>query len=120
VFNNFFKNKKVFITGSTGFKGSWLSLWLLEMGADVKGYSLPAPTNPSLFEKAKIADHLNTAIADVRDQQRFISEMKDFRPDIVIHVAAQPLVRLSYKEPYSTYEINVMGTVNLFKNVKKL
>ncbi len=119
MFDNFYKNKRIFITGSTGFKGSWLSLWLLELGADVKGYSLPAPTNPSLFEKAKLSSHVNTVIADVRDQDRFISEMSEFQPEIVIHLAAQPLVRLSYREPYSTYEINVMGTVNLFEAVRK-
>jgi CDP-glucose 4,6-dehydratase len=115
----FWKNKKVFITGHTGFKGGWLSLWLSQLGAQVKGYSLAAPTNPSLFDVAKIASHIDSEIGDIRDMDKLASSMKNFNPDIVIHMAAQPLVRLSYAEPVETYSTNVMGTVSVFEAARK-
>ena len=115
----FWKNKKVFITGHTGFKGSWMSLWLQELGAQVKGYSLAPPTSPSLFEKASVADGMESQIADVRDYKSLKKSIFDFSPEIVIHLAAQPLVRLSYKDPIDTYSTNVMGTVNLLQAVRE-
>lgn len=112
---NFWKSKKVFITGHTGFKGSWLSLWLQTMGANVKGYSLAPPTNPSLFQEAHVADNMESTIGDIRDLRVLKKSMTSFNPDILIHMAAQPLVRLSYNDPVDTYSTNVMGTVNVLE-----
>ena len=114
----FWKGKKVFLTGHTGFKGSWLCLWLHVLGAKVTGYSLKPPTNPSLYELANIDDLVDSAIADVRDGERLSEAMQAASPEIVIHMAAQPLVRDSYKIPAETYSINVMGTVNLLEAVR--
>lgn len=115
---DFFAGKKVFVTGHTGFKGAWLSLWLHSLGAEVTGYALEPPTNPSLFEVAGVGELLNSVIADVRDLERLKSELLAASPDIVIHMAAQPLVRDSYKIPVETYAINVMGTVHLLEAVR--
>ena len=106
---DFWKNKRVFMTGHTGFKGGWLALWLEEMGADVRGYSLPAPTQPSLFEEAKVRQGLLSEEGDIRDFFHLREAIADFKPEIVFHMAAQPLVRLSYDEPIETYSTNVMG-----------
>lgn len=114
----FWKGKKIFLTGHTGFKGSWLSLWLYSLGADVTGYALAPPTVPSLFELCGIDQLVKSVIADVRDSERLKSEMVNASPDIVIHMAAQPLVRDSYKIPVETYAINVMGTVHLLEAVR--
>jgi CDP-glucose 4,6-dehydratase len=111
----FWKNKKVFLTGHTGFKGSWLSLWLIHMGAIVKGFALAPLTSPSLFYEAGINDLVDSEIGDIRALARISQSMKEFNPDILIHMAAQPLVRLSYKEPVETYATNVMGTVNVLE-----
>lgn len=111
----FWKNKKVFLTGHTGFKGSWLSLWLQSMGAIVKGYSLAPPTNPSLFLEADVAKNMESEIGDIRDLEQLKESMLGFNPDILIHMAAQPLVRLSYIEPIDTYTTNVIGTVNVLE-----
>lgn len=111
----FWKNKRVFLTGHTGFKGSWMSLWLSRMGARVCGYALPPPTKPSLFAEARVASHLKSVIADVRDLPRLKRELRAFKPDIVIHMAAQPIVRQSYADPVTTYETNVLGTVNVLE-----
>lgn len=116
----FWAGKRVFVTGHTGFKGSWLSLWLQEMGALVKGYSLPAPTTPSLFEEAKVWEGLSSEEGDIRDFTHLRQVMNDFKPEIVFHMAAQPLVRLSYDEPMETYSTNVMGTVYLLEAVKQV
>ncbi|MDQ7001738.1 MAG: CDP-glucose 4,6-dehydratase, partial [Ghiorsea sp.] len=113
--NTFFKGKKVFLTGHTGFKGSWLSLWLQSMGAEVKGYALAPATTPSLFEVANVANNIESDIGDIRNLEQLRSSMVSFNPDVLIHMAAQPLVRLSYKEPVETYETNVMGTVNVLE-----
>lgn len=115
----FWKNKKVFITGHTGFKGSWLCLWLNALGAEVTGYALNPPTDPNLFELCGIDKLVKSLIADVRDTDKLQKEMIAARPEIVIHMAAQPLVRDSYKIPIETYSINVMGTVNLLEAVRK-
>ncbi len=114
----FYKNKKVFLTGHTGFKGTYLSRILLQAGAVVKGYSLDAPTNPSIFDMTKTANEMESVISDVRDGETLTKEMQIFRPDIVFHLAAQPLVRLSYREPVLTYSTNVMGTVNILEAVR--
>jgi CDP-glucose 4,6-dehydratase len=111
----FWRNKKVFLTGHTGFKGSWISLWLHELGAIVKGYSLEPPTNPSLYEIAQIKELIVSEIGDIRDFASLKKCMVEFNPDILIHLAAQPLVRLSYASPLDTYETNVMGTANVLE-----
>jgi len=115
----FWKDKKVFITGHTGFKGSWLCLWLHKLGAKVTGYALNPPTTPSLFELCDISELVNSVIADIREKDKLAQAMLAASPEIVIHMAAQPLVRESYKNPVETYEVNVMGTVNLFEAVRR-
>jgi CDP-glucose 4,6-dehydratase len=114
----FWKNKRVFLTGHTGFKGAWLSVWLHSLGAQVTGYALNPPTTPSLFELAKVDSLVDSIIGDIRDSELLIDSMTNADPEIVIHMAAQPLVIESYKNPVETYETNVMGTVNLFEAVK--
>jgi CDP-glucose 4,6-dehydratase len=115
----FWQNKRVFLTGHTGFKGSWLCLWLSGMGAHVTGYALDPPTSPSLFELARVSELVESRIADVRDAVCLARAMVEAEPDIVIHMAAQPLVRDSYKIPVETYAINVMGTVHLLEAVRQ-
>lgn len=112
---NFWKDKKVIITGHTGFKGSWLSLWLNKLGANVIGYSLKPPTKPNLFEICKLEEQMTSIIGDIRDYKTLKNIFKKYKPQIVFHMAAQSLVRYSYKEPIETYETNVMGTVNLLE-----
>lgn len=114
----FWKGKKVFLTGHTGFKGSWLSLWLHKLGAEVYGYALEPPTDPNMFEACGVANLVTSTIADVRDGERLKATLNAAAPEIVIHMAAQPLVRDSYKIPVETYAINVMGTVNLLEAVR--
>lgn len=115
----FWENKKVFLTGHTGFKGSWLCLWLSGMGAHVTGYALAPPTKPSLFELAGVGELVESRIADVRDAACLARAMAEAGPDVVIHMAAQPLVRDSYKIPVETYATNVMGTVHLLEAVRQ-
>jgi len=112
---NFWKGKRVFLTGHTGFKGSWLSLWLFSLDVEVRGYSLNPPTAPSLFNEAKIDSIIDSKIGDIRDQDALHENMIKFNPDIVIHMAAQSLVRYSYDEPVETYEVNVIGTVKVLE-----
>jgi CDP-glucose 4,6-dehydratase len=116
---SFWSDKKVFITGHTGFKGSWLSLWLQQLGADVTGYALHPPTKPSLFEAAKVTEGMISIIGDIRDDIKLINAVRKSSPDVVFHMAAQPLVRRSYKNPVETYSTNVMGTVNLLEAVRQ-
>jgi CDP-glucose 4,6-dehydratase len=111
----FWQGKRVFITGHTGFKGSWLSLWLHSLGVQVKGYALNPPTSPSLFNEAKIDLIIESQINDIRDQDALYESMMAFNPDILIHMAAQPLVRYSYDAPIETYEVNVIGTAKVLE-----
>lgn len=116
----FWNGKRVFLTGHTGFKGSWMSLWLASMGAKVCGYALPPNTQPNLFEVAEVAAVLEeNHFADICDREQLTAAMVAFRPDIVIHMAAQALVRYSYAEPVETYATNVMGTVHVLDAVRR-
>lgn len=115
LFNNIFENRKVLITGHTGFKGSWLCLLLNQLEADVYGYALVPPTTPSLFNEAKIKELVTSFTGDVRDLEYLTKVMQQVQPEIVIHMAAQPLVRDSYKIPVETYATNVMGTVHVLE-----
>lgn len=115
---SFWKGKRVLLTGHTGFKGSWLSLWLQSMGAQVVGYALNPPTDPCLFETAEVAKGMTSIIGDIRDLEHLSRLFAEHQPEIVIHMAAQPLVRYSYIEPVETYSTNVMGTVNLLEAVR--
>lgn len=115
----FWQGKNVLITGHTGFKGSWLCLWLSQLGANVTGYALKPPTTPSLYEIAKVESLVHTVEGDVRDLEKLKKTLQAARPEIVIHMAAQPLVRDSYKIPVETYETNVMGTVHLLEAVRR-
>ena len=118
-FNNFFKNKTVLVTGHTGFKGSWLSIWLNEMGAKVIGYSLEPPYENSLFEEAKLKDKIIDIKGDVRDLKKLERTFKEYKPEIVFHLAAQAIVRVSYNIPQETVETNVMGTTNILECIRK-
>ena len=115
-----YRGKKVLITGHTGFKGAWLAEWLLLLGADVHGYSLPPPTQPSLFEQLGLAARLKHRLADVRDAESVRAAVLEWQPDFIFHLAAQPLVRLSYREPVETYSTNVMGTINVLEAARQL
>lgn len=114
----FWDGKRVFLTGHTGFKGSWLSLWLNAMGSTVKGYALEPSSSPALFNQAKIPELIESQFGDIRNLESISKSIKAFNPDILIHMAAQPLVRLSYKKPVETYATNVMGTVNVLEAAK--
>jgi CDP-glucose 4,6-dehydratase len=116
---SFWKGKRVFLTGHTGFKGSWLSLWLQNMGAIVKGYSLDVNSKPALFIEANVEAEMESEIGDIRNLEQLTKSMVSFSPDILIHMAAQPLVRLSYQEPVDTYTTNVIGTVNVLESARK-
>lgn len=116
--SNFWINKKVFITGHTGFKGSWLTLWLKSLGAIIKGYSIDIPTNPSLYNEINIEKEIESQIGDVMDKDLLFNSMHEFDPDIVIHMAAQPLVRISYIDPVGTYSTNINGTINVLECIK--
>jgi CDP-glucose 4,6-dehydratase len=118
ISQNFWKGKRVFLTGHTGFKGSWTALWLHSLGAIVKGYALSPPTDPSLFNEAKIDSIIDSKIADIRNQDVLYECMTTFNPDILIHMAAQPLVRFSYDAPIETYEVNVIGTAKVLETAR--
>ena len=114
----FWQGKRVFLTGHTGFKGSWLSLWLQNLGAEVTGYALSPPTNPNLFEVAEVAKGMTSVIADILDLPFLQKTLKITSPEIVIHMAAQSLVRESYLKPVETFATNVMGTANILESVR--
>lgn len=116
---NFWRGKRVLVTGCTGFKGSWITSWLLELGADVYGYALEAPTKPSMFESLKLADKINYYLGDIRDYAQFESFLDKSKPEIVLHLAAQPLVRYSYENPIETYHTNVLGLVNVLEAIRQ-
>src|ERR1700760_1820039 len=112
------RGRRVFVTGHTGFKGSWLSIWLKQLGAQVYGYSTEPPTHPNLFTVAQVIEDLaGHTIGDIRDPALLSRTVSAIEPELVIHLAAQPLVRYSYREPVETYSVNVMGTVHLLEAV---
>jgi len=115
---SFWNNKKVFITGHTGFKGSWLSLWLNHLGADVYGYGLSPTTEPNLFRILNLEQKIKSSISDIRDLSKVKSAISEVMPEIVFHLAAQPLVRKSYQDPVETFSTNIMGTVNFLESVR--
>jgi CDP-glucose 4,6-dehydratase len=117
--SSFWAERKVLVTGHTGFKGSWLSLWLQRLRANVIGYSLPPPTLPSLYDMARVSEGMASVLGDVRDLQHLQATLADHCPEIVFHMAAQPLVRRSYQDPVDTYATNVMGTVNVLEAVRR-
>lgn len=114
------KGRRVLVTGHTGFKGGWLSLWLTRLGADVTGFSLPAPTDPSFFEQTRLAELVTHVEGDIRDLAALEAAIAEAQPEVVFHLAAQPLVRLSYAEPVETYATNVMGTVHLLDACRRV
>ncbi|HTJ10969.1 MAG TPA: CDP-glucose 4,6-dehydratase [Dinghuibacter sp.] len=119
MFNNVYAGKKVLVTGHTGFKGSWLTAWLLKMGARVAGYSNGIPTNPSHFEDLQLASRIQHIIGDVRDYDALSAACDDFQPEFIFHLAAQPLVRYSYENPRETFEVNMLGTLNVLEWIRK-
>lgn len=120
MFNNVYKNKRVLVTGHTGFKGSWLSIWLLQLGAEVAGYSISIPTKPSHFEELNLEKKLKHYIGDIRDYNRLYQVCDEFKPEFIFHLAAQPLVRDSYEIPKETFEVNMGGTLNILEVIRKL
>ena len=119
VNSSFWKGRRVFLTGHTGFKGSWLALWLMEMGAEVTGYALPAEGETNLFTQANVANGMVSVFGDVRDLAALQTAMQKARPEVVLHLAAQALVRASYADPVNTFSTNVMGTVNLLEALRQ-
>lgn len=116
---DFWRGKRVLLTGHTGFKGSWMSLWLRSLGAEVSGLALAAPTEPNLFNVARVSEAVESTLGDIRDLDTVRAAMKAAKPEIVIHMAAQPLVRLSYHDPVGTYATNVMGTVHVLEAARQ-
>lgn len=116
----FWQGKRVLLTGHTGFKGGWLSLWLQSMEAVIQGMALPPPTHPSLFEVARVAGGLKHGLVDIRNFDAIKAQMDEFQPEIIFHLAAQPLVRLSYQQPVDTYATNVMGTVHILEAARHI
>ena len=116
---SFFKDKKILVTGHTGFKGTWMCQLLVMAGANVTGYALNPPTEPSLFDMCKVKEHINSIVGDIRDLDKLMGVFQETQPEIVIHMAAQPIVRESYTNPVYTYETNVMGTVNILECVRQ-
>lgn len=120
AFNNIYKNKKVVVTGNTGFKGSWLSIWLDMLGAKVYGYSKDIPTIPSLFDTAHIHEHCQHYFGDIRAKEEFNSYIQKIQPDFIFHLAAQAIVSTSYKEPFETIETNVLGTASILESIRNI
>ena len=119
-YEEIFKNKKILISGNTGFKGSWLTIWLNLLGAELYGISKDIPTQPSLFKEAKLDNLIENNIVDVRDLKKVSSIINNIKPDFIFHLAAQPLVSFSYSKPALTWETNVMGTVNILESLRQL
>lgn len=117
---NFWKDRNVFVTGHTGFKGGWLVLWLIEMGANVYGYSKEPPTRPNFFEILKLKNKINHELNDIRDFTNLKKSIQRARPSVIFHLAAQPIVKESYFNPLETYSTNVMGTINLFESIRDI
>lgn len=120
MFENIYRGKKVFITGHTGFKGSWLTAWLLNLGAKVSGYSIDIPTNPSHFVELNIESKIEHNFGDIRDFDKLFTVCSKFKPDFIFHLAAQPLVRESYNMPKETFEVNMLGTLNVLEVIRRL
>ena len=120
VNRSFWRGRRVFLTGHTGFKGSWLSLWLNALGADVTGYALDPPTQPNLFEQARVASAVHSIHGDIRDYERLRRTMHESAPEVVVHMAAQSVVRRGYEDPIENYSSNVMGTVHVLESVRQL
>ena len=120
AFNNIYNGKKVLVTGNTGFKGSWLSAWLLQMGADVYGYSLDIPTQPSMFESIALNDKLHHRFGDIRNGEEMDTYVQEVRPDFIFHLAAQAIVSTSYKEPFDTITTNVVGTASVLEAIRNI
>ena len=120
MFNNIYKGKKVIVTGHTGFKGAWLTAWLLKLGAEVVGISFDIPTKPSLFEELALADKITDYRNDVRDLEVIKAIFSEEKPDFVFHLAAQPIVSLSYSDPVNTFSTNLMGTVHVLESLRGL
>src|SRR5438270_27195 len=120
LFGDGYRGKRVLVTGHTGFKGSWLSAWLTQLGAQVCGFSKDVPTNPSLFETAALSNRMEHRIADIRDLDALCATMRSFMPCYVFHMAAQPIVSLSYKDPIETITSNVLGTVNVLEALRRV
>jgi CDP-glucose 4,6-dehydratase len=120
LFGGYYENKVVFLTGHTGFQGAWLSLWLSLLGAKVIGYSLPPPTNPSLFNLLSLNKTITSVIGDINNRTKLLSTLLKYKPDIVIHFAAQSLVRESYEKPIETLTTNIIGTANVLESVKEI
>lgn len=119
MFGNIYKNRRVLVTGHTGFKGAWLTLWLIKLSANVVGYSLEPPTKPNLFESIKIKNKIKHIIGDVRDLDHLKKICNQYKPEIIFHLAAQAIVKKSYENPHETFETNVMGTINILEAVRK-
>jgi CDP-glucose 4,6-dehydratase len=119
MFSNIYNSKKVLITGHTGFKGSWLAIWLKELGADIIGYALEPPSKPNNFEATRLQEKITYIHGDIRNLDRLLETFKKYQPEFVFHLAAQPIVRLSYEEPKLTFDTNVGGTINIFEAVRK-
>ena len=119
MFNEIYKDKTVLVTGHTGFQGGWLSLWLRKLGANVIGYSLEPPTELSFFESIELKNDIEHVIGDIRDQEKLKQIITKYKPEIIFHLAAQSLVRKSYKEPTETFETNILGTVNILEIIRK-
>ena len=120
AFNNVYSKKKVLVTGNTGFKGCWLTTWLLMMGADVYGYSHDIPTNPSMFECLSLSDRIHHYFGDIRNREELNAYVQEVRPDFIFHLAAQAIVSISYKEPFDTITTNVIGTASVLEVIRNI